>query len=92
MGEMRNAKAKLLAPLAIQVRLELERVGKRLHAQPITKEDEESIDRLKKLATAIHEYPNWPFDAATVRKVLIIYVVPFALAIATKLAVEYIKN
>jgi hypothetical protein len=45
----------------------------------VTKPDEESIERLRKVGAAIDELPIWPFDPSTLRKFATAYIVPLAL-------------
>jgi hypothetical protein len=45
----------------------------------VTKSDEESLERLRKMGAAIDELPIWPFDPSTLRKFALAYVVPAAL-------------
>ena len=48
----------------------------KLQKNDITRDDEELIDRLRKIGTLIDDLPVWPFDARTVRKFLTAYVAP----------------
>jgi hypothetical protein len=60
--------------------MELQRLRKELPAGKLLREDEELIDRLRKVGEVIDELPVWPFDADTLRKFLTAYVVPIAAA------------
>lgn len=71
-------KATLLSEVAVRLRLELQRLRKELSSGQITKEDEDLIDRLRKVGAVIDELPVWPFDPTTLRKFLTAYVMPLA--------------
>lgn len=73
---MRRTKADLLGEVAKRLRVELQRLRGQLPEGSITKEDEELIDRLRKIGAVVDELPVWPFDAGTVKKFLMAYVVP----------------
>lgn len=73
---MLKAKTELMAEVAHRLRVELQRMRTQLKSGPITKEDEELIDRLRKVDGVIEELPVWPFDAATLRKFFVAYGIP----------------
>lgn len=73
---MLKTKTELMSTVSRRLLQELERVRHNAQSGTITKEDEELIDRLRKLGTLIDELPVWPFDARTVRKVIVAYVLP----------------
>lgn len=73
---MLRTKAELLAEVALRLRVELQRLRQELNSGKITKEDEELIDRLRKIGAVIDELPVWPFDAATLRRFIAAYIVP----------------
>jgi hypothetical protein len=73
---MLRTKSELMAEVAQRLRVELQRIRGQLHSSPILKEDEELIDRLRKIVAVIDELPVWPFDASTLRKFLAAYVLP----------------
>jgi hypothetical protein len=73
---MLRTKSDLMSEVAKRLRIELERLRQQLATSNITKEDEELIDRLRKVGTIIDELPVWPFDAGTLRKFLTAYVIP----------------
>jgi hypothetical protein len=78
---MQDNKARLMKTVALRMRFELDRVHAKLTKDdPITKDDEELVDRLRKISTVIDELPVWPFDAVTLRKFLTAYFVPIASA------------
>lgn len=66
-GTLRT-KTELMSEVAQRLRIELQRLRKQLSAGQITKEDEELVDRLRKIGGLIDELPVWPFDAGTLRK------------------------
>lgn len=74
-GMIRN-KNDLMRAVAQRLRLELQRLHGQLNSGPISRDDEELIDRLRKIGNVINELPVWPFDAATLRKFLTAYVAP----------------
>jgi hypothetical protein len=73
---MLRTKAELMGEVSERLRIELQRLRKLLPAGIITKEDEELIERLRKIGAVIDQLPVWPFDAGTLRSVLTAYVVP----------------
>jgi hypothetical protein len=73
---MLRTKTELMSQVAQRLRLELDRLRDKLSSGSISKDDEESIDRLRKLGALIDELPVWPFDAGTLRKFLTAYVIP----------------
>lgn len=73
---MIRTKADLMEEIAVRLRLELDRLRTQLVGGPISKDDEEIIDRLRKLASVIDDLPVWPFDAITLRKFLSAYIIP----------------
>jgi len=75
---MLRTKIELMSDVAQRLRVELRRLREHLPSGSITKEDEELIDRLRKVGAVIDELPVWPFDAGTLRKFLTAYVVPLA--------------
>lgn len=95
-GMIRN-KTDLMRAVAQRLRVELQRLHAQLNSgpiPPISKEDEELIDRLRKIGTIINELPVWPFDAATLRKFLTAYVVPIISSIAYpmgKIILDFVK-
>jgi hypothetical protein len=77
---MRRNKERLMKTLALRMRRELDRLHGQLSKDPITKDDEELIDRLRKIGAVIDELPVWPFDAVTLRKFVTAYFIPIASA------------
>ena len=73
---MLRTKAELMAEVSERLRIELQRLRKQLPAGVITKEDEELIERLRKIGTIIDQLPVWPFDAGTLKGVVTAYAVP----------------
>ena len=73
---MLRTKAELMGEVSERLRIELQRLRTLLPAGIITKEDEELIERLRKIGAVIDQLPVWPFDAGTLRSVLTAYVVP----------------
>jgi hypothetical protein len=73
---MLKTKESLLAEVAQRVRIELARIRRELNGGQLSQEDEELIERLRKIGKFIDELPVWPFDASTLRKFVLAYVVP----------------
>jgi hypothetical protein len=61
-------KADLMTGVALRMRIELENVRSRVESGVITADDEQLIERLRKIGTVIDELPIWPFDNATLKK------------------------
>jgi len=76
---MQDAKKKWTHEVARVVRVEIERLQVQIGKNEVTKPDEESIERLRKVGAAIDELPIWPFDPGTLRKFATAYIVPLAL-------------
>jgi len=77
---MIRTKETLLSEVAQRLRIELRRLRKELPAGNLLQEDEELIDRLRKVGDVIDELPVWPFDAVTMRRFLTAYGVPMVAA------------
>lgn len=90
-GMLRN-KAQLMSEVGLRLRVELDRLRARLPSGAITAEDEQLIERLRKIGTIIDELPVWPFDADTLRKFLAAYVLPVAISISSLVAIDYIRS
>jgi hypothetical protein len=73
---MLRTKAELLGEVASRLRIELQRLRRQLSSGNISREDEELVDRLRKIGAVVEELPVWPFDAGTLRKFLTAYVLP----------------
>jgi hypothetical protein len=83
---MLKTKTRLLSEVAQRMRSELDRLRDQLSSGNITKEDEELVERLRKIGAVIDELPVWPFDASTLRKFVTAYIVPVASGLAIPLA------
>lgn len=73
---MLRAKVELVGEVARRLRVELGKLRSQVRSGYIAKEDEELIERLRKLGAIFDELPVWPFDAATLRRFLTAYVTP----------------
>jgi len=73
---MLRTKQELLGEIAQRLRIELHRLRNQLPSGQLSREDEDLVDRLRKVGGVIDELPVWPFDAGTLRKFLTAYVVP----------------
>lgn len=82
---MLRTRTELMSEVAQRLRIELQRLRDLLPSGQITKEDEELIDRLRKVGAVFNELPVWPFDAGTLRKFLTAYVIPILSAIGVPL-------
>ncbi len=90
-GGMLKSKCQLMGEVAQRLRIELDRLLAQLQSGSISKEDEELIERLRKIGAVIDELPVWPFDAGTLRKFLTAYVIPIISTIGIP-AVKAILN
>jgi hypothetical protein len=63
----------------------------RLRAAQITKEDEDAIDRMRRIGGVVNELPVWPFDAKTVRTFTTAYIVPLGLSLLGQLLMAWLK-
>jgi len=77
---MREEKASLMSGIAKRAGAKLKELRQQPLEEAISKEDEELIDRLRKISAAIDELPVWPFDADTLRKFLTAYAFPIIAA------------
>lgn len=82
---MVRTKAELLGEVAQRLRRELQRLRRELAEGELRQEDEELIDRLRKVGGVIDELPVWPFDAHTLRRFFAAYVTPLLGAVAVAL-------
>lgn len=73
---MLRTKTLLMSEVAQRLRIELRRLRQQLQSGEITRDDEELVDRLRKLGSVIDQLPVWPFNAGTLRKFLSAYVTP----------------
>lgn len=73
---MQRAKARLMSEVATGLGVELRRIREQLPAGKITKDDEEGVERLRKLGALIEQLPVWPFDAATLRRIAAVFLFP----------------
>jgi hypothetical protein len=83
---MQDAKKDWTHEVARAVRVEMKRLREQIRKNKITKPDEESIERLRKVGAAIVELPIWPFDPSTLRKFAAAYIMPVALPLLSKAA------
>jgi hypothetical protein len=73
---MLRTKADWMGEVAKRLRVEFERLRVQIQTGQISKEDEDFVDRLRKIGSVIDEFPVWPLDARTLRKFASAYVVP----------------
>lgn len=74
---MLNSKSQLMSEVARRMRVELTRLRAQLPSGPISKEDEELIERLQGIGAVITGLPVWPFDIGTLRKFFAALALPF---------------
>ena len=87
-GAMIRAKREWSSEVAGLLRTQFDELRRSISAGRIAAEDEQKIDRLRKLGTVIDELPVWPFDYKTLRTFATAYVVPAGLSILGSL-VQY---
>jgi hypothetical protein len=80
-GAMIRAKREWSSEVAGLLRTQFDELRRSITAGQIAAEDEQKIDRLRKLGTVIDELPVWPFDYKTLRTFATAYVVPAGLSI-----------
>jgi hypothetical protein len=85
-GGMIRSKAQLMNGVAVRLRVELDNVRSRFQSGAITEEDEQMIERLRKIGAVIDDLPVWPFDAGTLRKFFTAYVIPIAGSLSVPVA------
>ena len=87
-GAMIRAKREWSSEVAGLLRTQFDELRRSISAGRIAAEDEQKIDRLRKLGTVIDELPVWPFDYKTLRTFATVYVGPAVLSILGSL-VQY---
>jgi hypothetical protein len=85
---MKKAKQELVAIVAKRLRREMVLIRNRLDTGEITKEDEELVERLRKIGAFVEEFPVWPFDAYTLGKFGTAYLMPLLASSAFALLKE----
>jgi hypothetical protein len=81
---MMDTKDQWMKEAGQRLHIEFERLRVKMRTSEITKEDEEMIDRLRKVGSFIQELPIWPFDAQTLRKFATAYIVPLGFPLVGK--------
>lgn len=66
----------LMNEVAERLRSELDTVRSKLRGEQAFAKNEEAIERLTKLGTLCEKLPVWPFDAHTLKKFAVAYLVP----------------
>lgn len=89
---MQRAKETLVNIVAKRLRSEMSQIRDRLQSGVVTKEDEELIERLRKIGVFVEEFPVWPFDARTLAKFSAAYLMPLLILVATELIKVAIKT
>jgi hypothetical protein len=83
---MLRTKSELMSEIATRLQRELERLRLELPAGKISKEDEELVERLRKVGAVVDQLPVWPFDAGTLQKFLTAYCLPIVGAVGYPMA------
>lgn len=91
-GGMLRTKTELMSEVAQRLRIELHRLHEQLLTGQITKDDEELIDRLRKLGSVIDQLPVWPFDFGTLRRFLSAYITPLLGAGVLKTSLAFLVS
>jgi hypothetical protein len=91
-GGMLRTKSELMSEVAERLRVELHRLRTQLRSGPISRDDEELIDRLRKVGAIIDELPVWPFDAGTLRRFVTAYFIPLAGAMIYPVVSRFIES
>ena len=76
---MLDAKSEWTSEIAHLLRKEFAKLRKKIRKEEITKSDEETIDRLRKVGEVIDDLPVWPFDARTLRRFATAYLIPIGI-------------
>jgi hypothetical protein len=93
-GAMMRSKAQLMTGVALRMRAQLDDLNSRISSGVITADDEQLIERLRKIGAVINDLPVWPFDALTLRTFLTAYVIPivgFIVPLVAKPLLHYFK-
>jgi hypothetical protein len=89
---MIRSKSQLMSGVALRMRLQLDDLRSRFQSGVITAEDEQMIERLRKIGAVIDDLPVWPFDTLTLRKFFTAYMIPiigFSVPAMVKLLLSY---
>jgi hypothetical protein len=85
---MKKSKNELVDIVARRLQVEMALIRSRLVSGEITKEDEELVERLRKIGAFVEEFPVWPFDARTLGKFATAYMMPLLASVAIALLKE----
>jgi hypothetical protein len=89
--EMMEDKARLMRAVAGRLQLEGSAMLSAIPDHGFTKDDEDAMERLRKMSDLVRDLPVWPFDPRTLRTFGTAYVLPFATSAIAAL-VEPIKT
>jgi hypothetical protein len=78
---MSREKQRAMDEVAERLRVEFIRIRAQIPAGTITRMDESSINRLRRIGDAVTALPVWPFDARTLRKFASAYAIPVGAAL-----------
>ena len=80
--KMSESKKEMALPISRQLEGHLRGIVGPSRSHVMTKDDRESIQRLRSLAKLVADIPVWPFDSTTLRKYLGAYVAPMIFSVA----------
>lgn len=81
---MIKAKEEWTREVSRLLRVDFARLRSRIQSGEVTRNDEDSIERLRKMGAMIDELPVWPFDARTLRSFGTAYIVPVGIPLIGK--------
>jgi hypothetical protein len=92
---MLRSKAEWINEVQQGLGVEFEGLRARMRAGQITKDDEDLVERLRKISLVAADLPVWPFDARTLRRFMTAYLVPAALSLlghGLRTAVAFLRS
>lgn len=75
-GGMLRSKNELMSIVAKRLRVELINIRQIIIDGNLTSDEEELVERLRKIGALIEQLPVWPFDSRTLRRFVTAYVIP----------------
>ena len=90
---MQKEKDELMQAIAKRIRSELKRIRQAVvSGAAVTNEDNELIERLKKISSFAEKFPVWPFDAQTLRKFAAAFLAPSLTPFIPKIATVILSH
>lgn len=80
----------LMMAVSRRLCIELERLNLQMKSEAIAKDDADLIERLQKIASVIDQLPTWPFDANTMRKFIVAFVIPVVSSFIPKVVFKFV--